>query len=246
MKIFRVFRLTKHTLFKEAFSATCEAETMCFISQNTSVPIPKVIYNWLMYKSGYEGIVMEFIQGRLLDTAWPSLNDDQKSHLKAQLQGYISELRSLTPPENLSGQICSLNGGPFFDPLLLGQFCGPFKFEQELNEFCLFRFSSFIWDPSTRTQVDANWVKLFANHRIMFTHSDLNPRNILVDDQNNIISILDWEMVGWKPEQWEYLKATWIADPDGGWPAFMQQVIPGYQVQLDLHIEMCIMHGSPF
>ena len=96
------------------------------------------------------------------------------------------------------------------------------------------------------TQVDAIQVKLVTNHCIMFTHSDLNPQNILVDDQNNIVSILDWETVGWKPKQWEYLKATWLADPDGGWRAFMQQVLPGYQDQLDLHVEMCIMHGSPF
>ena len=49
-----------------------------------------------------------------------------------------------------------------------------------------------------------------------------------------------------KPEQWEYLRAMWMAEPDEGWPAFMHQILPGYRDQLDLHIEMCIIHGSPF
>lgn len=44
------------------------------------------------------------------------------------------------------------------------------------------------------------------NHRIMFTHSDLTPRNILLDDRNDIVATLDWEMAGWRPEQCKYLK----------------------------------------
>ena len=37
-----------------------------------------------------------------------------------------------------------------------------------------------------------------------------------------------------------------MAEPDEGWPAFMHRILPGYQDQLDLHIEMCIISGSPF
>ena len=86
MNSLRVIRLTKHTVFKEAFLTAHEAETMQFVSQNTSIPIPKVIDHWPM-SQGTEGIVMEFIQGRPLETIWPSLNDDQRSHLAEQLQG---------------------------------------------------------------------------------------------------------------------------------------------------------------
>ena len=216
------------------------------MSQNTSIPTPKVTDNWVMSQGDHEGIVMEFVPGKPLKTVWPSLNHDQKFRLAQQFQGYVSELRSLTQPKNLSGRICSLNGGPLFDPLLLGQFCGPFNSEKELNEFCLSRFDTLAWEPSTRAQIDALRDRLTANHRIMFTHSDLTPQNILVDEQNNIVSILDWEMAGWKPEQWEYLKATWLSEPDEGWPTFMDRILPDYQDQLDLHIEMCIMHGGPF
>lgn len=242
----RVIRLTKHTVFKEAFLKAYEAETMRMISQNTSIPIPKVIDHWLMSQKDREAIVMEWVPGKTLESVWPSLNDGQKSHIAEQLERYISELRSLAQPKHLSGRICSLNGGSFFEPLLLSQFCGPFNSEHELNDFCLSRLAKFSWEPSTRSQIDAVREKLTTNHHIIFTHSDLVPRNILVDDQNNIVSILDWEMAGWRPEQWEYLKTMWMGQYDEGWPAFVHRILPDYHDQLELHNEMCRMHGSPF
>ena len=39
-------------------------------------------------------------------------------------------------------------------------------------------------------------------HRTMFTHGDLAPRNILVRD-GKIVGIVDWETAGWFPESWE-------------------------------------------
>ena len=106
MNSLRDIRLTKHAVFKEAFLTAHEAETMRFVAQNTSIPIPKMIDHWpmshgtegiameYMQERPLKGIVMEYIQGRPLATVWPSLNDDQKSHLVEQLQGYISELPS--------------------------------------------------------------------------------------------------------------------------------------------------------
>jgi serine/threonine protein kinase len=242
----RVIRLTKHTVFKRAFSRSHEAATMCMVSRNTSIPIPKVIDHWFLSQSDREGIVMEWIPGKTLESVWPSLNDDQRSHIAEQLKGYISELRSLTQPKHLSGRICSLDGGAFFEPLILGQFCGPFNSEQELNDFCLSRLAKFSWEPSTRSQIDAIRDRLTNDHRIMFAHSDLTPRNILLDDQNNIVSILDWEMAGWRPEQWEYLKTMWMGQYDEGWPDFVHRILPDYRDQLDLHNEMCSIHGCPF
>ena len=115
-----------------------------------------------------------------------------------------------------------------------------------MNEFCLSRLARFSWEPSTRVRINAVRDKLTSNHGITFTHSDLNARNILVDDQNNVISILDWEMAGWMPEQWEYSKTMWMGQYDEGWPAFVHKFSPDYHDQLDLHNEMCSMHGAPF
>jgi thiamine kinase-like enzyme len=44
-------------------------------------------------------------------------------------------------------------------------------------------------------------------HRIVFSHNDLSPRNVLVDSWGRLVGILDWEMAGWFLEYWEYTAA---------------------------------------
>lgn len=54
-------------------------------------------------------------------------------------------------------------------------------------------------------------------HRIFFTHADLNPRNIIVDEllqQDgargwSVTGIVDWETAGYYQEYWEYTKALY-------------------------------------
>ena len=46
--------------------------------------------------------------------------------------------------------------------------------------------------------------RLLCNHRVVLTHGDLSPRNIMLQD-NKITGLLDWEVAGWFPEYWEYI-----------------------------------------
>lgn len=43
-------------------------------------------------------------------------------------------------------------------------------------------------------------------HKIVFTHADINMRNVLVNENGRISGIVDWECAGWFPEYWEYTK----------------------------------------
>lgn len=53
------------------------------------------------------------------------------------------------------------------------------------------------------------------NHDVVFTHADVNPRNILIDLYNlpgrtrdsRVSGIVDWEFAGFYPEYWEYTKS---------------------------------------
>ena len=61
--------------------------------------------------------------------------------------------------------------------------------------------------------------------RSVFTHADIAPHNILVDDKGQITGILDWELAGWYPEYWEYaniMKPTNEMD----WQAWMDRTAP--------------------
>ena len=46
-----------------------------------------------------------------------------------------------------------------------------------------------------------------TGHKIVFTHGDLAPRNIMISKDFVITGIIDWEYGGWYPEYWEYVKA---------------------------------------
>lgn len=45
-----------------------------------------------------------------------------------------------------------------------------------------------------------------SDHNVIFTHGDLFPWNILVED-GHLSAILDWECSGWYPEYWEITTA---------------------------------------
>lgn len=84
-----------------------------------------------------------------------------------------------------------------------GDFVGPFRTEQEFIE--LLRSPHI---PEVVHQVD---------HRIVFTHGDINLRNILVDESGRLSGIVDWETAGWYPDYWEYTKAHYATKPKWRW-----------------------------
>ncbi|OAA79784.1 Protein kinase-like domain protein [Akanthomyces lecanii RCEF 1005] len=77
---------------------------------------------------------------------------------------------------------------------------GPFKDEAAFSQEM--RFSD---EPSRR------------GHQIVFTHADLNPRNIMVDRVRGpdggrhwqVVGIVDWETAGYYPEYWDCTKSLY-------------------------------------
>lgn len=57
------------------------------------------------------------------------------------------------------------------------------------------------------------------------THSDLHPRNLIVDNEQDvrITGIIDWEAGGGYPEYWEYVKAlhTAFMEEEDDWHLFL-------------------------
>jgi aminoglycoside phosphotransferase (APT) family kinase protein len=54
-------------------------------------------------------------------------------------------------------------------------------------------------------------------HGIVFTHADFRPANIIINN-SHVVGIIDWELAGWYPEHWEFVKAfyTWYWQNDWG------------------------------
>ncbi|KAJ3737267.1 kinase-like domain-containing protein [Lentinula guzmanii] len=135
-----------------------------------------------------------------LKTMFPEVNVPDDHTLLVELRDALTQIRSLPAP--LSGpQICNINGGPTIwarcrDRCLLP----PVNTIAEFHELL---FQQVSWTSRLeRLRLIAKPVHT-RDYRITFTHSDLNPSNILVKD-DHIVAVIDWEFAGWYPEYWEY------------------------------------------
>lgn len=78
----------------------------------------------------------------------------------------------------------------------------PFFTEAAFNEFLLSNTIS--TTPTIYRKMLQHLVSTTA-HKILFTHGDLSPTNIIVKE-GRIVGIVDWEYAGWYPEYWEFVQ----------------------------------------
>lgn len=127
------------------------------------------------------------------------LSDRGCAQIAMDMKDYLSQLRHIPKTANPDMAICNTLGEACRDPRICGeQPVGPFPDEAAFSQ--MLRFSD---DPSRR------------RHKIVFTHADLNPRNILVGQITKsdgstdwrVTGIVDWETGGYYPEYWDCTKA---------------------------------------
>ncbi|KAI8659828.1 APH domain-containing protein [Fusarium sp. Ph1] len=81
-----------------------------------------------------------------------------------------------------------------------------------------------LYEDTTPLVREALSRRLRTDHRIVFTHCDLTPRNILVQD-GKIQGLVDWEDSGWYPEYWEYVK-FFQRTADKDWKQYAGDIFP--------------------
>ncbi|KAL6871292.1 kinase-like protein [Trichoderma novae-zelandiae] len=210
----------------------CEAETLTFIAEKTTIPVPKVQdTDW--QDGRLSCIVMDFVPGKPLDKIWGVLTHEQKLSIAKELNGFVAQLRGLEGGDYIG----ALNRGK----ALMGKRspieCGPFDNEREWNRFILEDL------VSTAPKMMRHLARfcLSHKHRIVFTHGDLAPRNILIDEKTlKVAAVLDWEEAGWYPEHWEYIKAYQHLQPMMDWPDYLAHILPPkYERE---YIGMCFLY----
>lgn len=79
-----------------------------------------------------------------------------------------------------------------------------------------------------------------TDHAIVFTHADLNMRNILVDG-GRFSGLVDWENSGWYPEYWDYTKARYTTKLKQRWLKMVDEIFEefgGYGEELDIETQL--------
>ncbi len=186
-------------------------------SLSLDIPIPQHLGTLKSGERTY--FFMSRAPGQTLEKLWPTLTTLHKASIQEQLAKILSSLRSIPPPnpgeENGAQCIGSFVSGTCRDVRRISRHCEtPIHAETAFNEF-LCRHQG-----RTRTA----WIKMIqssmrADHKIVPTHGDLHPRNIMVawygDPRTTIkvTGLIDWQVSGWYPEYWEYVKALSTITP---------------------------------
>ncbi|KAF2193626.1 kinase-like protein [Zopfia rhizophila CBS 207.26] len=175
-----------------------EAESMTFIRNHTTIPVPRVLNTY--EEEGYRYILMEFVEGELLEKIWGKLSSSERSVILNELKDYICQMRQIKCPNGTP--IGSITGGPAIDRRQLDSAKdGPFKSEADFNEWQLAQLHE--ETPLSRRDLFAALHR--TDHEIVFSHGDLAFHNIIVRE-GHIAAIIDWEYSGWYPEHWDYCK----------------------------------------
>jgi len=84
---------------------------------------------------------------------------------------------------------------------------------------------------------------LRTDHRIVLSHCDLAPRNIIVQEVK-ITGLVDWEDSGWYPEYWEYVK-FFQRPSTHDWKRYAEHIFPEfYHDELIQHVAMSRWQSS--
>lgn len=230
-----VYKIDAKTVVKTGDSVRlAEAAAMTLVRKHTSIPVPEIYNAYIDPATGHARIVMEFVEGERLAEAWDNFDADQKQQVLEQLRNFMSQLRNMK--ENFIG---SVDGTACEDQLFsedIGAY-GPYKDESEFNDGII----TALKDTLTSGWVDkvCDMVIALKGHDIVMTHGDLSPRNIIVQG-TKVVAILDWEMSGFYPEYWEYVKALYRPAWESNWikDKAVDQILDPYFMELavSLHV----------
>lgn len=220
----QVYRTQKGVVIKTRADFTEEILAMNFARRHTSIPVPRVLhYPRSSNKVWY--LCMEEARGVSLNKTLETMTTEQLDHIASQLKWVLAELRKVKPQA-----IGSVSGGPFRNPYFP---CHPeirpkyaFPTYREFIEY--FRELLLVWcTPQWTNQLLARFP---VNASIVFTHSDLLPRNIMVEG-STITAIIDWELAGFYPEFWEYCKMHDHFPESEKWNHILSKVFPGVPLE---------------
>ncbi|KAF5124096.1 hypothetical protein E5D57_012019 [Metarhizium anisopliae] len=177
--------------------AVGEAEALR-VARKAGIPVP-LVHQAKTFPDGKGEIHMDYVQGESLDKLWPTMSVEEKKDVCRQLREILEQMRSIAPPCELIG---ACDGTEIRDTRVLNTYHHPpCRDEEMFNGFLL----SSLFKITPEAVREALSLHLRTDHRIVLSHCDLAPRNILVQD-GKITGLVDWEDGGWYPEYWDYVK----------------------------------------
>ncbi|KAJ7119267.1 kinase-like protein [Mycena crocata] len=229
----RVRSISPNLIIKTGIlKGTNEAEVIRYLKKRTTIPLPEIVLSATGVFDHF--MVMKRIDGEPLDIVWVDMTKEAQGNVIRQLRDIVAQLRGLPPPD--SAAISGLYGRQCKDGRVASMVpFGPFQNESAFNDFLVKTAQgTFPHDPF----LDETRKIMRDTHRIVFTHGDLAPRNIMVRG-DVVVGLIDWEHSGWYPEHWEYCKAQFSPDLECGksWIQALEEIIMPYDYGYDYAVE---------
>lgn len=147
---------------------------------------------------------MEFVPGSTLGSIWDSFDDQTKEKICRETWAMITRWREIPRPANLFDiyQFLAVGSATTSDPLLKNPNDPPtpIKGDEALRERI---YQRYLENFGRRYEHELPSM-LPRSSQSVFTHCDIAPQNIMVDQNGQITGIIDWERAGWYPDYWEY------------------------------------------
>ena len=205
-----------------------EASSIRFISQRTSIPVPKVICAF--EHRGVTYIVMERIDGQMVGSGWLNRSVASRTKILTQLRGLIQQMRDIPAPSDVG--VANVDGGAIYDCRLPGPSLhfGPFRDVAHFHHHLRRGF-----EHDTRLEPEINRLIDLGSGQwsIVFTHGDLSSLNILVQG-DKVVGIVDWETAGWYPAYWEYTTACQVNPQNLFWREEIDRFLQPFPAELEM------------
>ncbi|KAI4164921.1 MAG: hypothetical protein LQ342_001554 [Letrouitia transgressa] len=174
-----------------------EAETIKWVTQNTNIPVPNVIYSWIDPAWHRSFCLMYVVPGKTLDEAWSELSKEERTAIASEVATYVTEAAQHISPTIST----AVKTGILFHGWILGspkpEMAGATDWQPDLQTVM------------TPEQFDERLLLIKGRKgpeevdHFVFFHGDLAPCNIFVDKDNDkwhVSSIIDWETAGFLPK----------------------------------------------
>ncbi|KAK4242240.1 hypothetical protein C8A03DRAFT_40369 [Achaetomium macrosporum] len=172
-----------------------EYRALDLMRRDGHIPVPRPLDLACDDKGSY--LLTSALPGRHIGVYIDTMTDEEVSYFIQGLRKWVEHIRSIPKTVAPEYQITDVSGKGCHDArILMAQnydgtdYFGPFKDEVELNN-------------QLRCGALPDVVHR-AGHKIVFTHGDINMRNIMVKD-GKLSGIIDWENSGWYPD-WRWVK----------------------------------------
>ncbi|KAF2462716.1 uncharacterized protein BDR25DRAFT_320541 [Lindgomyces ingoldianus] len=195
----QIVRLSRSLILKSGTGVLAsEGETMRYVmTACPEVRLPKV-HRYFNVDSpssyfGVEGyIVMDYVEGRSLDSCWDQLNQEAQKDLVTQVAAMVNQLQSIhsDSPGVIHGGI---SRGMWFSDYGAGPFPTKAVFEKWVN-----------WKLALSKHLKQAAVEVpeISYRHFVLTHGDLSPRNLILDADNQLW-LIDWGCAGFYPPIFE-------------------------------------------